>query len=169
MTRYNSFERFTISSKPVTVDYVQAGIFVPVFSTTEDNEQFTFSPLSNTATKLSYWDGEAYVSELAVSSGSPKLASITGESQIPSASDLAAAAAAGEGLVEPGKEPEAKAKKRKADASAAGKQKKVSHSSSPFGSPLILTNLRPCQHICSSGAIATPSSTESSRTTPQTK
>ncbi len=166
MTRYNSFERFTISSKPVTADYVHAGIFVPVFSTTEDNEQFTFNPLSNTATKLSYWDEEAYVSELAVSSGSPKLASITGESQVPSASDLAAAAAAGEGLVEPGKEPEAKAKKRKIDASAAGKQKKVCHSSLLEGIPMVLIDARPYQHICSSGAIATPSSMELSRTTP---
>ena len=127
MTRYNSFERFTISSKPVTADYVHAGIFVPVFSTAEDNEQFIFSPLSNAATKLAYWDEEAYVSELAVSSGSPRLSSTTSDSQVPSASDLAAAAAAGEGLIEPGKEPEAKAKKRKTDASAAGKQKKVRH------------------------------------------
>lgn len=169
MTRYNSFERFTISSKPVTADYVHAGIFVPVFSTTEDNEQFTFSPLSNAATKLSYWDEEAYVSELAVSSGSPKMALISGESQVPSASDLAAAAAAGEGLVEPGKEPEAKAKKRKADANAAGKQKKVLHSPLPSNTHIILTNLRPCQHICNSGAIAMPSSTESSLATPQSK
>ena len=109
----------------MTVDYVHAGIFVPVFGTTEDNDQFTFSPLSNTATKLVYWDEEAYVSELAVSSGSPKLASTTGDSQVPSASDLAAAAAAGEGLIESGKEPEAKIKKRKAETNTAGKQKKV--------------------------------------------
>jgi len=106
------------------------------------------------------------VSGLAVSSGSPKMASITGESQVPSASDLAAAAAAGEGLVEPGKEPEAKAKKRKTDASAAGKQKKVCHSSLLEGIPMVLINARPCQHTCSSGAIATPSSMELSRTTP---
>lgn len=169
MTRYNSFERFTISSKPVTADYVHAGIFVPVFSTTEDNEQFTFSPLSNRATNLSYWDEEAYVSELAVSSGSPNLASITGESQVPSASDLAAAAAAGEGLVEPGKEPEAKAKKRKTDTSAAGKQKKVLHPSLLAAIPMVLINIRPCQHICNSGAIATPSSTESSLATHPSK
>lgn len=165
MTRYNSFERFTISSKPVTADYVHAGIFVPVFSTTEDNGQFTFSPLSNAATKLSYWDEEAYVSELAVSSESPKLASITGESQVPSASDLAAAAAAGEGLLEPGKEPEAKAKKRKTDANAAGKQKKVLHPSLLAEISMVLNNIRPCQHICNSGATATPSSTESSLAT----
>ncbi len=100
------------------------------------------------------------MSELAVSSGSPKLASIIGESQVPSASDLAAAAAAGEGLVEPGKEPEVKAKKRKTDASTAGKQKKVFHPSLLAKTPVILINTRPCQHICSSGAIATPSSTE---------
>lgn len=123
MTRYNSFEKFTISSKPVTVDYVHAGIFVPIFNITEETEQFTFSPLSNAATKLAYWDEEAYVSELAVASGSPKPA--PGDLPPPSASDLAAAAAENEGLVEPGKESENKVKKRKADPGAAGKQKKV--------------------------------------------
>ena len=102
---------------------------MPVFSTTEENDKFTFSPLSNDATKLAYWDEEAYVSELVVSSGSPKPSSTIGDSQIPSASDLAAVAAAGEGLLEPGKETEAKTKKRKNDANTAGKQKKVSQDS----------------------------------------
>ncbi|KAL8828730.1 MAG: hypothetical protein Q9191_002416 [Dirinaria sp. TL-2023a] len=123
LTRYNSFEKFTISSKPVTVDYVHAGIFVPVFNTTEDTEHFTFSPLANAATKLAYWDEEAYVSELAVASGSPKPA--PGDLSAPSATDLAAAAAEKEGLLEPAKESEAKTKKRKADAGAAGKPKKT--------------------------------------------
>ena len=109
---------------------------MPVFSTTEENEKFTFSPLSNDATKLAYWDEEAYVSELVVSSGSLKPSSTIGDSQIPSASDLAAAAAAGEGLLEPGKEPEAKTKKRKNDANTAGKQKKVSQDSHVAVAPI---------------------------------
>ncbi|KAL8863532.1 MAG: hypothetical protein Q9178_000213 [Gyalolechia marmorata] len=126
VVRFNSFDKFTISSKPVTVDYVHAGVFVPVF-TAEDPDEFCFNPLSNTATKLAYWDKEAYVSQLAVSSGSPKLSKGAAESQAKSAADLAAAAAEGEGLVQPGKETEVKAKKRKAEAasSAAAKPKKT--------------------------------------------
>lgn len=122
MTRYNSFEKFTISSKPVTVDYVHAGIFVPV-SDTGDSERFTFSPLANAATKLAYWDDEAFVSELTVSR---KAAPAKGSEQVSSASDLGASAAEKQGLlIEPSKEIENKSKKRKADASAAGKQTKM--------------------------------------------
>lgn len=124
--RFNSFDKFTISSKPVIVDYVHAGVFVPAFNAAEDPEEFTFSPLSTTATRLAYWDKDAYVSELVVSSGSTKRAAAGGESQVKSAADLAAAAAEGEGLVQLGKEGEAKAKKRKAEAAtAAAKPKKV--------------------------------------------
>ncbi|KAL8790312.1 MAG: hypothetical protein Q9213_000664 [Squamulea squamosa] len=123
--RFNSFDKFTISSKPVTVDYVHAGVFVPVFSA-EDPDEFCFNPSGNTATKLAYWDKEAYVSQLIVSSGSPRLSAGTTDSQGKSAADIAAVAAEGEGLVQPGKEGEVKAKKRKAEAaSAAAKPKKT--------------------------------------------
>ena len=125
MTRYNSFEKFTISSKPVTADYIHAGVFVPAFNASESVERFTFSPLGHTAAKLAYWDEEAWASEMIVSTGSPKLGTVTGEGQSRSAADQAAAAAENEGLVKPGKEAEAKAKKRKAEATAAAKQKKV--------------------------------------------
>lgn len=125
MIRYNSFEKFTISSKPVTADYIHAGVFVPVFNASEETYRFTFSPLGNTATKLQYWDEEAWASELVVSTGSPKLGPASSEGQVRSAADQAAAAAEGEGLVKPGKEAEAKPKKRRAEASAATKQKKV--------------------------------------------
>ncbi|KAL8727954.1 MAG: hypothetical protein Q9166_005719 [cf. Caloplaca sp. 2 TL-2023] len=122
--RFNSFDKFTIASKPVTVDYIHAGVFVPVF-TAEDPDELCFSPLGNTATRLAYWDKEAYVSELVVSSGSPKPSAASVDSQVKSAADLAAAAAEGEGLVQPGKESEVKAKKRKAEAAtAAAKPKK---------------------------------------------
>ncbi|KAL8714140.1 MAG: hypothetical protein Q9220_001868 [cf. Caloplaca sp. 1 TL-2023] len=119
MVRFNSFDKFTISSKPVTVDYIHAGVFVPVFNAAEDPDKFTISPLGNTATKLSYWDQEAYVSELVLSTGSPKQLSTGLDSQTRSAADLAAVAAEGEGLVQPGKENEIKAKKRKAEAATA--------------------------------------------------
>lgn len=125
MTRYNSFEKFTISSKPVTADYIHAGVFVPVFDATEETERFTFSPLGNTSARLAYWDQEAWASELVVSSGSPKHTAGTTDGQIRTAADQAAAAAESEGLLKPGKDVEAKTKKRKAEASASEKQKKV--------------------------------------------
>jgi hypothetical protein len=125
LTRYNSFEKFTISSKPVTADYIHTGVFVPVFDTTDSTERFTFNPLGNTATKLAYWDHEAWASELVVSTGSPKSATGSTDGQVRTAADQAAAAAENEGLLKSGKEAEAKAKKRKAESSASDKQKKV--------------------------------------------
>ena len=98
-------------------------MFVPVFNASEEAERFAFSPLGTTATKLAYWDEEAWASELVVSTGSPKM--IAGESQVRSAADQAAAAAENEGLLKPGKEADARAKKRKAETNAAAKQKKV--------------------------------------------
>ncbi|KAL8935058.1 MAG: hypothetical protein Q9216_005605 [Gyalolechia sp. 2 TL-2023] len=118
VTRFNSFDKFTISSKPVVVDYVHAGVFVPVFNPAEDPDKFCFSPLGSSATKLAYWDKEAYVHELVVSPGAKQAAAAI-ESQTKSVADLAAAAAEGEGLVPPGKEGEAKMKKRKAEAATA--------------------------------------------------
>lgn len=125
MTRYNSFEKFTISSKPVTADYIHTGVFVPVFDTTEITEQFTFSPLGNTATKLAYWDQEAWASELVVSTGSPKPVAGTTDGQVRTAADQAAAAAENEGLLKSDREAETKTKKRKAESGASEKQKKV--------------------------------------------
>lgn len=124
LIRYNSFEKFTISSKPVTADYVHAGVFVPVLNAVEDLQRFTFSPLGKSATKLVYWDEEAWASELVVSAGSPRFDPSKHDSR--TAADEAAAAAENEGLLKPGKEAEAKVKKRKAEATAAAKQKKVS-------------------------------------------
>lgn len=98
---------------------------MPVFNATEASEKFTFSPLGNTATKLAYWDEQAWVSELIVSSTTPKQTAAAHDNQVRSASDLAAAAAENEGLLKPGKETEAKAKKRKMEASDTTKQKKV--------------------------------------------
>ena len=96
-----------------------------MFNATEGSEKFTFSPLGNTATKLAYWDEQAWVSELIVSSTTPKQIAATHDSQVRSASNLAAAAAENEGLLKPGKETEAKAKKRRVEASDTTKQKKV--------------------------------------------
>ncbi|MCJ1315940.1 hypothetical protein MMC15_001260 [Xylographa vitiligo] len=124
LTRFNSFEKFTISSKPVTACYIHAGVFVPVFKFVQD-ERFVFSPLGSTATKLAYWDEDAYVSELVVTEAPDEMSSATLEARMKTATDKAAAAAEKEGLVAPGKEAEGKAKKRKAEAKDPGKLKKT--------------------------------------------
>ena len=67
LTRYNSFDKFTIASKPVMASYVHAGVFVPVLSPSASVEKFTFSPIANPTLKLKYWDEEAYATELIVS------------------------------------------------------------------------------------------------------
>ena len=57
MNKYKSSEKFTISSKPVTVTYIHAGVFVPAAQSAMPLEdKWTFSPLSNAAIKLMYWD-----------------------------------------------------------------------------------------------------------------
>ena len=121
LIRYNSFEKFTIASKPVTVDYVHAGIFVPVFDIKQGSEHFTFSPLGNSAIKLAYWDEEAWVSELTVTD-------VPGEnvsSNNVQGKDIAAEVAEGEGLVKTGADGDFKTKKRKGETKTAEKQKKV--------------------------------------------
>ncbi|KAF7522261.1 hypothetical protein PCG10_007562 [Penicillium crustosum] len=67
MTRLNSFEKFTISSKPVLVTYIHGGVFVPVMNAPSGASYYTFSPSNNPSLKLMYWDDEAYVTELVLS------------------------------------------------------------------------------------------------------
>ncbi|MCJ1293595.1 hypothetical protein MMC34_005150 [Xylographa carneopallida] len=124
LIRFNSFEKFTISSKPVTACYVHAGIFVPVFKFVQD-ERFVFSPLGNKATKLAYWDEDAFVSELVVTEAPDDTSTAALDARVKTATDKAAAAAEKEGLLAPGKETEAKVKKRKAEAKDPGKPKKT--------------------------------------------
>ncbi|KAF7717040.1 Uncharacterized protein PECH_003142 [Penicillium ucsense] len=69
MARLNSFEKFTISSKPVLVSYIHAGVFVPVMDLNPGAAQFTFSPLANPSARLMYWDDEGYASELVLTPG----------------------------------------------------------------------------------------------------
>ncbi|KAL4906771.1 hypothetical protein BDW74DRAFT_166921 [Aspergillus multicolor] len=112
ISRLHSFEKFTISSRPVMVTYIHAGVFVPVMNPTAGNERFTFSPLSNPAMKLMYWDEDAYVTELTVSTEADP-------QQAPKAEKPAGQTDA------KAKDAADKAKKRKADAasSASGAKK----------------------------------------------
>lgn len=115
MTRLNSFEKFTISSRPVLVSYIHAGVFVPVMNATAATERFTFSPLTNPSLKLMYWDEEGYVTELTVSSG--ELENAQGQPK-------GDAATAQDGQAKSNKDAE-KSKKRKADTAANAGSKKA--------------------------------------------
>ncbi|KAH7333384.1 hypothetical protein BKA65DRAFT_403493 [Rhexocercosporidium sp. MPI-PUGE-AT-0058] len=112
MVKYNSSEKFTISSKPVTISYIHAGVFVPILHQSGgEYDKFTFSPLSNSAVSLMYWDEAAYVSEL-VTAKAPLPA--TGKSKESEHTKLALAAAK-EGLINSGNDGEPKVKKRKTE------------------------------------------------------
>ncbi|RMJ20910.1 rna-binding protein [Aspergillus sp. HF37] len=116
MTRLKSFDKFTISSRPVMVSYIHAGVFVPVLNPRPETARFTFSPLNNASVKLMYWDDEAYVTELAVSTGE-----LEGEGQ--AQDDRATQENQGKS-----KDSE-KAKKRKADPATSSGSKKVAMAS----------------------------------------
>ena len=115
MVKFNSLDKFTISSKPVLASHIHAGVFIPVLQQVDEElARFTFFPLNNKALRLMYWDESAYVSELMVavvqSSGLP-ISKQTESSRL-------AVAAAGEGLVAVSKNGEPKQKKRKVEKEA---------------------------------------------------
>lgn len=115
MNKYNSVERFTISSKPVQVSYIHAGVFIPVHqSAVPVDDKYTFSPLNNPAMKLMYWDQAAYCSELVVEKEKTNMEKM--KDKVAAATKRAAAAAADEGLLGPPSEKTmAASKKRKTD------------------------------------------------------
>jgi RNA-binding protein 5/10 len=121
MAKYNAAEKFTISSKPVMVSYIHAGVFVPVLQAmVEGTEKFAFSPLANPAMKLMYWDEAGYVSELIM----PKSASsaLAGAKESLKAR---LATATNQGLIDSVKDADAKNKKRKLEKDASISSKKV--------------------------------------------
>lgn len=123
MAKYNASEKFTISSKPVLVSYIHAGVFVPVLKApAEDSEKFMFSPLSNPSAKLMYWDEAGYVSELITAKEDNRSALAKAKESI---NAKLAAAAANEGLASATKDMDIKTKKRKADKDSSISNKKV--------------------------------------------
>ena len=108
------------------MDYIHAGVFVPSFNQAQDVDRFCFNPLGNPATRLMYWDENACVSELAVTSEAEQTP-IQGR-DVRSAADETVASVEAEGLVNSGKDNDAKAKKRKAETNNSAKPKKVSDS-----------------------------------------
>ncbi|CAG8936531.1 unnamed protein product [Penicillium salamii] len=110
MTRLKSFEKFTISSKPVMVSYIHAGVFIPVLNPSASTHGFTFSPLNNRSLQLMYWDDEAYVTELTLSTEEE---------------DTALEQSAQQSNANKGAKDSEKPKKRKADAAAGANTKKL--------------------------------------------
>jgi RNA-binding protein 5/10 len=123
MAKYKSSDRWTISSKPVLISYIHAGVFVPVLHYLDAaSARFTFSPLSNAAVQLMYWDEAAYASELITT---PTIQRTAPSKNKESEHAKLAVAAAREGLVGDGKESEPKAKKRKVDKDVSVATKKI--------------------------------------------
>lgn len=119
MTKYKASEKFTISSKPVMVSYIHAGVFVPMlYGPARDTSKFTFSPLSNASVKLMYWDEAAYVSELVIAKDERSTLAKAKDSL-----NAKLAAASAKGVV--AKDAELKGKKRKAEKDATPSTKKV--------------------------------------------
>ena len=122
VAKYKASDKFTISSKPVMISYIHAGVFVPVLHQFgPEFARFTFSPLSNPAVKLMYWDEAAFVSELVTAVASQ---TSTIKSKESDHANLAAAAA-NEGLVTAEKDGGVKFKKRKAEKDGSASSKKV--------------------------------------------
>jgi RNA-binding protein 5/10 len=122
MTKYKASDRFTISSKPVLLSYIHAGVFVPVLHAAgPESAKFTFSPLSNASIKLMYWDEAAYASEYITTPIQPPSMIQSKESE----HAKLAAAAAHEGLVPTGKDSEPRSKKRKIEKEPTPASKKV--------------------------------------------
>lgn len=105
LTRYNSFDKFTIASKPVLVSYVHSGVFVPVLNPGAVDPRFTFAPLANPSMKIAYWDEDAFVAEFKVSDDDSEPATASSKKE-----DLVTAAAESRDTT--------KSKKRKAEPTA---------------------------------------------------
>ncbi len=87
LTRYNSFDKFTIASKPVLVSYVHSGVFVPVLNPGAVDPRFTFTPLANPSMRIAYWDEEAYVAEFKASDGESESTNVQSREDLASAPD----------------------------------------------------------------------------------
>lgn len=63
ITKFRASPNITISSKPVTVAFIHAGVFIPhTGRVTEENSRYVFSPIYNKDIFLKYWDNRVYPS-----------------------------------------------------------------------------------------------------------
>ncbi|KAI9808606.1 MAG: hypothetical protein M1825_003756 [Sarcosagium campestre] len=123
MVKFNSMERYTISSKPVSVNFIHSGVFVPVVDQGRGLEGWTFKPLNNPSLRLAYWDDRAYVSELKTSSDADE-GHDAEERKRAADKRQRSSAADKEGLVKDAKDSDGKGKKRKPDPASSGSNKK---------------------------------------------
>ena len=100
-------------------------MFAPLFQFNEGYETYSFCPLGNDSLRLQYWDENAYVSELTVSTGEEDAINNADDIQVKTSVDGGATAAEKEGLIATGEEAEAKTRKRKAENKDSSKPKKV--------------------------------------------
>lgn len=111
------------------VDYIHAGVFVPLIGPRDGHtERFSFSASSNPSLRLKYWDDGAYVSELelvpSVEDTKPVATKETPNATDPNKEGLIAVTS---------DEGSGKSKKRKGDANVTLGTKKVSFYT--FGKP----------------------------------
>lgn len=67
VAKFRASPNITISSKPVTVAFIHAGVFIPhTGRVTEENRRYIFNPIYNRDIFLKYWDNRVYPSILRV-------------------------------------------------------------------------------------------------------
>lgn len=67
IAKFKASPNITISSKPVTIAFIHAGVFIPDHGRyTEENSRFVFNPIYNQDIVLKYWDSRVYPSVLRV-------------------------------------------------------------------------------------------------------
>lgn len=125
LAKFNSMEKFTISSKPVLLSFIHTGVFVPVSGRGSASDRYTFSPFNNPSMRLAYWDQDAYVSEFMLNSDDDRLSNPRKGRSSSGGRPRGNVAAADEGLAKQPKDGEGKAKKRKAEAGASSSNKKT--------------------------------------------
>ncbi|TKA82282.1 hypothetical protein B0A49_00435 [Cryomyces minteri] len=125
LDKFNAQKDFTISSKPVIVSYIHAGVFMPLYgSFLRDPEQYSFASSTDPSVRLRYRDADAYVSELVVSTGPPDDSRrTTGATVI--TTNPATMSAMKETSISGGLEAPMKPKKRKAEAESLTSSKKT--------------------------------------------
>ncbi|KAH6628396.1 hypothetical protein F5144DRAFT_578892 [Chaetomium tenue] len=68
VAKFRASTRFTIASSPVVVAFIHTGVFIPAFDTAvTENQEFSFTPIYNSAVRVKYWDERAYPSARVVS------------------------------------------------------------------------------------------------------
>lgn len=68
IAKFKAAPNMTIFSKPVSVAFIHAGVFIPhTGRITEENSQYIFNPIYNKDIFLKYWDSRVYPSILRVS------------------------------------------------------------------------------------------------------